>query len=378
VNPELRQLFAQGDPPPAALDDFFGTTRFPIVDPRGVTFVYRGAADAVLLRLWISGLPAAQPLERLGATDVWALHMELPESSRVEYKFDVVRGGASEWITDPLNPVKATDPFGANSVCQGHGYRRPQWTQFDPLARAGSIVELGIESREFGGSRRVRAYVPARYRRTRRYPLLIVHDGDDYLRFAELKVVLDNLVHRLEVPPLVAALVQSPDRLVEYAGDERHARHLVNEVLPAFAERFSLREEPAARALMGASFGAVAALHAAWMHPGVFGRLLLESGSFAFSDIGQHRRTPVFDPVVRFVNEFRRAPGECAQRIYLSCGVYESLIYENRSLVPLLSGRGLQVRFEEVRDGHNWENWRDRLQAGLSWLLPGPLWMVYE
>ena len=129
---------------------------------------------------------------------------------------------------------------------------------------------------------------------------------------------------------------------------------------------------------MGASFGAVASLHAAWKYPGVFGRLLLESGSFAFSDIGQHRRTPVFDPVVRFVNEFRRAPGKPAERIYLSCGIYESLIYENRSLVPLLTEAGMQVRYEEARDGHNWENWRDRLQTALTWLLPGPLWMVYE
>ncbi|MGH8315601.1 MAG: alpha/beta hydrolase, partial [Steroidobacterales bacterium] len=143
-------------------------------------------------------------------------------------------------------------------------------------------------------------------------------------------------------------------------------------------ERFPLRDEPGQRVLMGASFGAVASLHAAWSHPGVFGRLLLESGSFAFSDIGEHRRTQVFDPVVRFMNEFRRAPDEPAQRIYMSCGIYESLIYENRSLVPLLTAAGIQVRFEEVRDGHNWENWRDRLQAGLTWLLPGPLWMVYE
>ena len=34
--------------------------------------------------------------------------------------------------------------------------------------------------------------------------------------------------------------------------------------------------------------------------------------------------------------------------------------------------------YEEARDGHNWENWRDRLRSGLSWLFPGPLWMVYE
>ncbi len=60
---------------------------------------------------------------------------------------------------------------------------------------------------------------------------------------------------------------------------------------------------------MGASFGGVASLPTAWRHPGAFGRLLLQSGSFAFTDIGHHRRGPTFDPVVRFVNEFRRRPG---------------------------------------------------------------------
>ncbi len=38
----------------------------------------------------------------------------------------------------------------------------------------------------------------------------------------------------------------------------------------------------------------------------------------------------------------------------------------------------MQVRFREANDGHNWENWRDRLREGLSWLFPGPLWHVYE
>jgi enterochelin esterase family protein len=38
----------------------------------------------------------------------------------------------------------------------------------------------------------------------------------------------------------------------------------------------------------------------------------------------------------------------------------------------------MEVRYVEARDGHNWENWRDRLREGLSWLFPGPQWWVYE
>ena len=47
-------------------------------------------------------------------------------------------------------------------------------------------------------------------------------------------------------------------------------------------------------------------------------------------------------------------------------------------IVPLLQETGMQVRFREANDGHNWENWRDRLREGLSYLFPGPLWLVYE
>jgi enterochelin esterase family protein len=129
---------------------------------------------------------------------------------------------------------------------------------------------------------------------------------------------------------------------------------------------------------MGASLGGVAALSTAVRHPGFYGRLLLQSGSFAFSDIGGHGRGPVFDPIADFMNGFRRKPVSVSEKVFVSCGIYESLIYENRSLVPLLQETGMEVRFVEARDGHNWENWRDRLRTGLSWLFPGPLWLVYE
>jgi enterochelin esterase family protein len=86
----------------------------------------------------------------------------------------------------------------------------------------------------------------------------------------------------------------------------------------------------------------------------------------------------VFDPIAEFVNRFRRNPTAVSRRVFVSCGMYESLIYENRSLVPVLQRTGMDVRFVESRDGHNWENWRDRLREGLSWLFPGPLWLVYD
>lgn len=363
---------------PAALDAFFAENEFPIVEGPTVTFVFRGKADEVNLRHWIFGLPSSQAFQRISATDVWYFIQPLPEKSRVEYKFEVVRGGMRQWVQDPLNPHLARDPFGANSVAHGRGYVEPEWANHDPEARAGHIEELVMRSKTTGRRESISMYLPARYRKSRKYPLLLVHDGRDYVEFANMKIVLDNLIHRLEIPGMVVALLNPKDRLREYAANPEHARFVTHELVPVLEREYSLIGTPESRCVMGASFGAVASLSTIVADPGFYGRALLQSGSFAFTDIGMNERGPAFDPVVEFMNAFRDHPKHVVDRMFVSCGIYESLIYENRSLVPLLQSTGMEVRYVEARDGHNWENWRDRLREGLSWLFPGPLWMVYD
>ncbi|KIG19230.1 ferric enterobactin esterase-related protein [Enhygromyxa salina] len=373
----IRELVAAG--PSANVDEWMKGKTFPLVEGKNATLVWRGDADEVRLRHFIFGLETSQPLARIEGTNLWYLEVEIPPRSRVEYKLEVRRGETNKWIRDPLNPHRAHDPFGANSVLQGAGYTIPVWTQPDPKARAGLLEPFSIHSEAFGEDRRGHLYLPPRFRRTRQYPLLVIHDGSDYMRFAGMKTVLDNLIERLEIPPLIAVFLDSPDRLREYANDERHARFVTEELAPRLAERLPLLDTPRGRCLMGASFGGVAALSTAVRYPNYWGRLLLQSGSFAFTDIGhQNHRGPLFNPVVSFMNAFREDPKAISERVFVSCGVYESLIYENRSLVPLLDETGMQVRFVEARDGHNWENWRDRSREGLSWLFPGPLLMIYE
>jgi enterochelin esterase family protein len=361
-----------------AVNLFFRSRSFPIVEGDAITFVWRGEAQEVRLRHWVFGLGSSQNLERIEGTQVWYLRLPIPPESRVEYKFEVVRNGNGHWIQDPLNPNLARDPFGANSVAHGLGYHVPEWITPDPSLPRGSYDVVDIVSQHFG-TRATKVYLPARFRRTRNYPLMVVHDGDDYLNYAALGAVLDNLMGRREIPDMIVALTSSPHRLVEYANDERHAAFLTEELVPQLEARYPIRSQPQSRCLMGASFGGVAALSTAWRRPGFYGRLLLQSGSFAFTDIGErNQRGPVFDPVVKFMNQFRAAPLAVSERVFVSCGMYESLIYENRSLVPLLLSTGMDVRYVEARDGHNWENWRDRLREGLSWLFPGPLMMIYE
>ena len=251
----IHRLARQAGLDSTAVDTFMRSHQFPLIEGMQVTFVWRGAADAVHLRHWVFGMASAQKFHRLAHTDLWHLTIDLPRGSRFEYKFDVTRGSHSQWIRDPLNPNIAHDPFGANSVCQGEGYEVPDWCMADPDARHCSLHELMLNNTAFGGPRPLTVYLPARYRETRRYPLLIVHDGGDYLRYARLKTVLDNLIHRLEVAPMIVALTHPKNRMDEYPNDPHHAEYIVEQVLPFMERNYPVFGTPAQRCLMGASFG---------------------------------------------------------------------------------------------------------------------------
>jgi len=363
----------------AAIDKFLARHEVPIVEGARCTFLFRGEADEVHLVQRILGLPNRLPLRQLWGTDLWYLVLELPEGSRVEYQIEITRGVHQERINDPLNAKRSHSPMGSSSVCFATGYTTPDWVLPDPEARPGELTSVVLRSRALRRDCEVGVYLPARFRRTATYPLLVVHDGQDFLHYAAAKVVLDNLIHRLDIAEMVVAFIHSEDRLNEYANSTAHARFVTDELVPLLERDFPLVGQRSGRCLLGSSFGAVAALSAANRSPDTYGSLVLLSGSFVFTDIGtDHGGGPAFDPVVKFVNRYRARPRRVADRVFVSCGVYEPLIIPNRSMVPTFEAAGMEVRYVEARDGHNWENWRDRLRDALSWVYPGPQKLVYE
>lgn len=339
----------------------------PIVEPGFASFVWTGRADTVVLRHFMSVPHGPLPFERIG-DELWHLRLAVPDRARFEYKIDIGRDGGGEWINDPLNPDHATDPFGSNSVCRTHGYEVPSWALPDPAAPAGSVEEIAVDSASFGDRRTVGVWLPASFDPARRYPLVVVHDGFDYVEHAALRTVLDNLVHRGELPPLVAALTQSPDRTTEYVDDPRHAAFVADELIPALEARWPLAPDPTRRVLMGASLGAVASLSVADRRPRSFGGLVLKSGSFVVDSRKLATRGELFRRVHDFVGSL--SEGEhLARRAFVTCGRYEGLASENRQVAAFLRRTGVRTRYVDTRDAHHWQNWRDQLRAGLTWCL---------
>ena len=135
-------------------------------------------------------------------------------------------------------------------------------------------------------TRNVAIHVPAAARPDDEMACMVFQDGggfldpDDDLRAA---VVLDNLVHAGDVPPMVGVFVDpAEDRNAEYdADDSAYADFLIDEVLPLVRDFVRLSDDPRQRGLCGFSSGGNAAFTATWHRPDAFGKVLGFSSSFA-------------------------------------------------------------------------------------------------
>jgi enterochelin esterase family protein len=367
--PDLRRFLDAGDKSATAVDAFLEGRPTPVAEPGALTFLWRGEAVAVELLRWIHAGVDRVPLTRIDGSDLWHVRIAVEDDGRFEYKLNIIGAQGESWVLDPRNPHRAGDPFGENSVAMTYGYARPEWS-VDRGAPRGSIVTLEIESRVFGNTRHERVYLPHGYDPAHRYPIVVIHDGGDYDDFADLTISLDNLIDTGDIPATIGVLIQADDRMSEYPKGRRHARYLVGDLMPEVTSRYSVSEDPRDRVLLGASLGAVASLATAFRFPGVFGGLILKSGSFILDpEKLRHRPHPVFERVARLVEAVRRAPTPEGIRAFVSTGELEGLAQENRDLAELLRSRGVEVLFQSSWDGHHWHNWRDQLRDALMWVL---------
>ncbi len=354
---------------PARLKQFSRSHVFPLTAPGSVTFVWIGEADHVRLLRWILGGVDRQEFRRVPDTPLWLLTVPVKDGGRFEYKLGVEHNGHEQWHLDPLNKARAGDPYGENSVCRTFGYSQPEWSM-PQGAPAGAIHPFPVSSSVFEETRDEQVYLPAGYDAEQVYPLLVIHDGADFITYADLATSLDNLIALGTIPPIIAALVQTRDRLGEYARGHRHARYVVSDLLPQLQASYRISERSEDRILLGASLGAVASLATVFRYPGVFGGAVLQSGSFILDEGKlEGRPHPVFRKVARLIKAVRRAPNMPAFRAFVSSGELEGLASENEALARLLQENGVSVLFKSAWDGHHWHNWRDQLRDGLVWAL---------
>ncbi len=355
------------------------TDTFPLVRGREVLFLYdastRPVKDVRLVH-HVTTLDRAPKLEPVSGNGLRLLHLVLPSKARLEYTFGIqFEDGGSEIITDPLNPLKAWCPFGPKSVVTTGEYKTPEWAVRREGIATGTVTTHTIDSVVMKSSRTVCIYVPSLPPPVGGYPVLVIHDGTDYLDYAGIATVFDNLMAEGKIEPFIAVLSRPIERNDEYTCTPGHAAYVVTELLPWVRRTFPVSSSRTDTGIMGSSFGAVASVYAAHQYPEIFGKLLIQSGSFRFQDIVS--TISLFDPLDAFdrIKHFLETsffPGGPAQsmRIYQSCGTFEPMIGYNRLFARLMKKYGHSIIYRESHDGHNWISWRDHLGDGLVYLFP--------
>jgi enterochelin esterase family protein len=330
-----------------------------------IALTFRGPRGLRAVRFRSDLFKRGEPPEfhRRGRSLTWELELTRPVGvDRVEYLLELVHtDGGSELIADPANPLVAPGPFGAKSVLELPGYGRPVWLDED--AEAGAVEPLELTSRLLRADVAGLLWTSAGAGEGP-LPLLVVHDGPEYAEFSALTRMLDAAVAQLELPPMRAALLQPVRRNETYSAAKRYADALATELVPALPAAQS-------RVGMGASLGALAALHAHRVHPTLFDGLFLQSGSFFRRELdGYERSFPRFERIARFVGGVRRTREWLDPvPVTMTCGLGEENLGNNRSMRDLLAAQGYPVELVEHRDAHNWVSWRDVLDPHLTLLL---------
>ena len=289
----------------------------------------------------------------------WRLKLREPAVERLEYQLEVVHDdGATELLLDPDNPHRAPGAFGEKSVLLLPGYEPPRW--LDAPVVEGQLISLTTPRRGLGVD--IDLWSPADADPREPLPLLVVHDGPEYDELAALTRFAAAKIHAGELPRHRVALLAPGERDEWYSASPRYTRALTQQALPALARHAPSHGPPAA---MGASLGALALLYAERRHPGTFGALFLQSGSFFMPRHDAHESSfPHYHRIVGFVSETQRAGYRSPVPTVLTCGAAEENIHNNRELAETLG-----APLHEVADTHNYTAWRDALDPHLTRLL---------
>ena len=183
---------------------------------------------------------------------------------------------------------------------------RPRPSEFDAFYSLGpdSLPREGVPKGEVRGPFKLPStgypgaehtywvYVPAQYDASRDASLMVFQDGATYLKadgFYRAQNVMDNLIYRGDIPVMIGVFIDpgvhvadgKSIRQDEYdALDDRYAKVIVEELMPALYKDYNISKDPERHGIAGSSSGAIAAFTVAWERPDQFHKVLTGIGTF--------------------------------------------------------------------------------------------------
>ena len=375
-----------------------------------VTFLWRAEGDTrnVFLNTSFGTARAGVdwPMSRLGSTDIWYLTVTLPKRARFTYALEPNRPTVPDMArvtaqTDPFNrgfkfdcPASASK-YECRSVGELPGAPPYPWLAKRPGVTAGRIEKQKIHSALQNLDRDLTIYTSANYTaRGKPSALVVLFDGDSYLREWHAADIWDNQIAAGRIPPMIVVMVHNiPGRRVfDLVANKTFGEFMAKEVVPWARAHYNVAHDPAKTVIGGSSAGGFGAAYLGLVHPEVFGNALVMSGALWWSP--EHNGgicagacdDPNGKPAV--VNQDATTEPNWIARLalqrpasrakfYLAAGTFEfdrfgtagQILEETRHLRDILLAKKHEVFYHQFVGGHDGVSWPGVMTAGLERLL---------
>ena len=261
---------------------------------------------------------------------------------------------------DPMNPRKVQAYAGPRSeVRMPFWVANPEVDDETPVP-AGELLTETVVSRALLGPRRIWIYLPPGYAAATDslYPVMYVLDGANNVEKMDVPRVLDRLIARKAIPPVIAVFSEPGDRQEEYTRNPRWRTFITSELVPQIDKRFRTFPAPDHRIILGSSLAAYGAVDLAVEFPSVFGLCAAIA--------------PPDQTASVIANQPRAKSAAVSIRFFVLGGVYDAMIDGARRLRTTLDGVNAPVTYWEAPEGHNTNTFRNHLDDAVKALLTPP------
>ncbi|RCS44011.1 esterase family protein [Bremerella cremea] len=226
----------------------------------------------------------------------------------------------------------------------------------------GKLEMVEYESKTVGTKRKMQVYTPPGYSADKKYPVLyLLHgiggDETEWQRFANVNVMLDNLIADRKAVPMIVVMpngrAQKNDRAEGnvFASAPSFAtfeKDLLDDVIPAIDAKYSVEADAEHRALAGLSMGGGQTLN--------FGLTHLDT----FAWIGAFSSAPNTKPAKELVSDVD-ALKKHAKLIVLTCGNKDGLINISQRMHKFLQENEVEHVWHVDEHAHDPQHWSNSL-----------------
>ncbi len=219
------------------------------------------------------------------------------------------------------------------------------------ISADGTLTDnIRISSTALGYDLQYRVYLPEGFEARKDHPVMFLTDGQNYLLRGNMDSVLNELIGAGQIKPVITVFVDphNPDNLEDnrrrrqFLCNEDYLIFYIEDLIPEIESNYPVIKNREGRTIMGLSFGGTNAACFGLMGYDIFSGIAMQS--------------PANHPVPNLLPTYNSVP-MLPLKIFLSTGRPNDNTRANRDFHKILEIKHYPMKYIEVNQGHNWDNW---------------------